>query len=200
MRKSLLPLFLIFALSLYFAASEFNQIVTIKSSAPELHTYGIVPALTLEGTDGKPFTENELRGRVSLVSFFFSSCEGPCPTLNAEIAKLQRENKTSPTLQFVSISIDPERDTPEVLKSYGAKLGADSSTWHFLRGDADTVSLLAKNGFMLGVGGSKPEDMYHSTKIALVDPELRIRGYFDSADQEALQKLRVAAQSLTPRR
>ncbi|MFN8389108.1 MAG: SCO family protein [Bdellovibrionota bacterium] len=169
-----------------------------KDAAAPLPVYGRVPAFRLVAEDQRSFDENALRGKVSIISFFFTSCQGPCPKLNAELAKVQRSFGGEPKLQLVSISIDPQHDTVDVLREYEKKLGANEETWHFLTGEEALIRELSRSGFKLGTGGGDVpgEDLFHSTKLTLVDSEGQIRGYYSSEDREAVEKLKSDASRL----
>ena len=118
--------------------------------------------------------------------------------LNAELAKVQRSFGGEPKLQLVSISIDPQHDTVDVLREYEKKLGANEETWHFLTGEEALIRELSRSGFKLGTGGGDVpgEDLFHSTKLTLVDSEGQIRGYYSSEDREAVEKLKSDASRL----
>lgn len=89
---------------------------------------------------------------------------------------------------MVSITVDPERDTPEVLARFAAGYGADPKRWYFLTGDNEAIQQLANKGFRLSAatGGAEDEPIIHSNRFVLVDRQARIRGYYDGTDEEAV--------------
>ena len=157
-----------------------------EESRSDIQVYGEVPEFHFVERSGQPFGLDQFRGKVSVVDFFFANCTGPCPMMSATIAELYREYAYSDKLQFVSLTVDPDRDTLAALNAYAARFGVDDRRWSFIRGSATEISNLCEKGFM--VSGELPG--MHSTKFILVDGEGRIRGYFDFDDPSHLKKLR----------
>lgn len=147
------------------------------------------PAFTLTDQDGQTLTNESLRGSVWIGAFIFTRCQGPCPRMTADMAALQ--SRLPAGVRLISISVDPDFDTPAVLKEYAKKVGADESRWRFLTGPRDQIVRLSR-GLMLGLSDTGGE-IVHSTRIVLVDREGKVRGYFDSADPAALGALVKAA-------
>lgn len=153
-----------------------------------------LPAFALVEADGHTLTGDDLRGRPWVADFIFTRCGGVCPAMTARMAALRRESPED--VVFVSITVDPAHDTPEVLGRYARHAGAGSG-WLFLTGERDALYRLAIEGFKLGVeevprerqpGGDGP--FLHSSHFVLVDRRGFIRGYYDSADEDALGRLR----------
>lgn len=145
---------------------------------------------TLTGIDGKPVSSESLKGKVWIASFFFSSCPGPCLELNRRISELQKEF-TDPRVKFVSITVDPETDTPAHLADYGRRLGADPNRWIFLTGDTQAIQDLSVKSFRVAMGAKSDDptaghQITHSSHLIVVDAEGKIRGYFS-----ALENVRV---------
>lgn len=135
--------------------------------------------------DGNSFSSSSLSGRVWLASFMFTNCQTVCPALNTVQAGLVKKY-AGKGLRFVSISTDPENDTPEAMKAYGARYGAQTGTWWMLRMPIDTVMKVATRGF--AVMAPEHPDM-HSTRFVLVDAKQQIHDYFDSADTAEVIRL-----------
>jgi protein SCO1/2 len=111
------------------------------------------------------------------------------------MAKLQQEYAHKTEIQFVSFTVDPERDTPEVLTAYAAKHQADAARWYFLTGRRNRIMRLIQDGFHLAVAtlpvDAAPSGMIpHSPRFVLVDKQSRIRGYYDSRDLESFARLK----------
>jgi len=163
--------------------------------AKELHTsaFDSLPTFrTVEpfsGVDhrGKPLLSSALRGHVWLGSFFFTRCETVCPALNTVQTGLQRSFGAS--VKFVSISSDPEFDTPSVMAEYATRYGARDGVWWFVNLPQDEMMRLASSS--LGLIPPASPDM-HSTRFVLVDTAMHVRGYYDSADTADMTKLRAA--------
>jgi protein SCO1/2 len=148
-----------------------------------------LPEWTLTSQDGRPFGSADLRGQVYVANFFFTSCTSVCPPLMAATRRLDdrlREGSERGIL-IVSVTVDPERDTPERLRQYAREMRIDTTRWTLLTGErADLVRLL-EGGFKVPVGvpetaGASPSlvDIAHSGKLVLVDRQGGIRGYYDS--------------------
>ncbi|MEW5975277.1 MAG: SCO family protein [Acidobacteriota bacterium] len=150
--------------------------------------YARLPEFVLTERSGRPLGLRDLSGKVWIADFIFTSCPGPCPRMSASMAALQKELGDAPDLRFVSISVDPDTDTPEVLAGYANRYGARPDRWFFLTGSKQDIHTLAKDGFL--VGGIE-NVMEHSTRFILVDRTGGIRGYYDSQDQEAVAALRA---------
>lgn len=154
-----------------------------------LPVLGQVPEFTLTDQTGAEFTRGSLDGKVWVAEFFFTSCMGPCPRMNAQFRKIQNETTDLPNVRLVSFTVDPEGDTPEVMAAYGKRFQADPARWRFLTGPVETLDALCDRAFHLGrVDG---EDYEHSTRFVLVDQQARIRGYYDSSNPEDVRKLIV---------
>jgi len=154
--------------------------------------YGNVGEFALTEASGKPVTLADLRGKVWIASFIFTHCGGSCPIMTHHLAKAQGELPARDDLKLVSISVDPDRDTPAVLTKYAAENRADRSRWLFLTGGKKEIQRLARDAFNLAVdatGGTTEEPIVHSSKLVLVDRTGAVRGYYDGLDVEVLHQL-----------
>ena len=102
--------------------------------------------------------------------------------MTSQMKQVQRAT----SIQMVSISIDPKRDTPQVLAAYARKFHADTNRWVFLTGSRETIQRLSRNVFMLG---DLDDTLQHSTRFVLVDGKARIRGFYDTSDPNSIPKL-----------
>jgi protein SCO1 len=140
-------------------------------------------ALTERG--GETVRRADLLGKVWVAAFGFTRCTGPCPQVSGTMARLQGELAGQPDVRLVSFSVDPEHDTPEVLREYAQRFGADPQRWWFLTGPREDMYRLIQESFHLAVQQSEGEarrpgqEVTHSFKVALVDRAGHIRGYFD---------------------
>ena len=166
----------------------------LRQDQIDLPRYASVPDLTFTNAEGKAVSLHDLKGKPWLLGFFFSSCKGVCPRVNHALeAKFPRLAKASPRLSLVSVSVDPERDTPERLKEYGRQFSFPAGAWHLLVGPENTLKELA-DGVLLGLPG-QPD--VHSTKVLLVDSELNVRGFYQALElEEELPQLLRALRAL----
>ncbi len=167
--------------------------VTPSPSYPPPAILGTAPEFDFIERSGKQLGSQMLRGRVWVVDFIFTHCAGPCPIMTATMARLQSAIEDLPDVRLVSISVDPDRDTPEVLAGYADRYGADKNRWLFLTGDLAAIKKVTVDGFKLG---SKDDPILHSDRFVLVDKAGRIRGYFDSMEEDVIDRLLAAIRVL----
>jgi protein SCO1/2 len=153
-------------------------------------SYGTVPSFQLTNQNGQPFGSPQLVGKIWIVDFVYTTCPGPCPMISSRMSELQKPlEKTD--VHLVSFSVDPEKDTPEVLRRYAERLQAEPGRWDFLTGSKSAIYKLSHDGFKLAVSdGSDAQGIpVHSTRMVLVDRHGQIRGYYDTTEPEAITKL-----------
>lgn len=173
-------------------------IMNTNSGDPsDIPTLGEVPEFALTNQSGVTVTQEVFRGGISVVDFIFTSCTSICPVMSGRMAYLQEILDDRERIRFVSVSVDPERDTPAVLTEYAERYGADPWRWTFLTGDRAVIYDLTRRGFHLGLETEGSEEIIHSQKFVLVDGELRIRGYYDSEDDDAMHRLVEDAETLS---
>jgi protein SCO1/2 len=166
-----------------------------------LQQYGSVPDFTLTERSGASMSLAQLRGKIWIADFIYTNCTDTCPLQTAMMAKLQDEYASKPEVQLVSITVDPERDTPQTLAHYAARYKADAARWFFLTGQRDRIIGLMQNGFHLSVaslpnGAEQGGMIPHSPRFVLIDKAARIRGYYDSRELEAFVRLKNDVESL----
>lgn len=184
-----------------------------EGALEKLEVYGRVPDFSLIERSGRRITLADLLGKVWVANFIYTQCTETCPLQSARVAKLQVEFEGEEDLRLVSITVDPERDTPAVLSRYAERYAADPIRWLFLTGDKRAIYHLAKEGFRLGV--VDPDDqaaagglsrwlapapalathgskglIIHSSRFVLVDRQARIRAYHLPDDEQSLERLR----------
>ena len=161
---------------------------TGEDTASSLAVHHRVPDFSLIDQRGTPIALSDLHGKIWVADFIFTRCVAACPLMTDKMKKLQEEFAES-SVDFVSFSVDPEYDTPDVLFQYANRFGIDGNGWFFLTGEKETIYHLTQDGFGLAIGQQESE-VLHSARFVLVDGLGRIRGYYDSNEDEALQKLR----------
>ena len=147
-----------------------------------------LPDFTLIDSSGRRVALNDLRGRVWVADFFFTYCAGPCPVMSRrmnELRQILKEEKMDDVVS-VSISVDPERDTPKVLAEHAEMLKAEPGKWLFMTGKKSQIYDLAIEGFKVVVADPEQADeqILHSTRFVLVDRQGRIRGYYKALDDD----------------
>ncbi len=165
-----------FTVPLYFFLSR--GLSTIYKQGKPL---GRVADFYLTESSGKTLRRADLIGRVWVADFIFTRCQGPCPIMSGKMAELQR--KLPSEVSFVSFSVDPEFDTPEVLRKYGQKYGAERGRWHLVTAKRSTIyEAIRKNFNLPGQGPDDEGGIVHSDRFVLVDRQGAIRGYYDGTD------------------
>ncbi len=161
-----------------------------------LQAFGAVPPFSFTERDGRQITLSDLKGKVWIVNFIYTNCPDTCPIQSARMRQIQEDFENEKDLRLVSITVDPTRDTTEVLSEYAKRFSADSTRWLFLTGKKDTIYKFAQEGFHLGAvelpHEKRPESgatHTHSPRFVLVDGEAQIRGYYVSTDAEAMKRL-----------
>lgn len=190
------PAFWVCVFTLLFA---FPLVFSIRRKLPPpLPVLATVPSFRLTDEHERPFTERDLREKVSIVGFFFSSCTTVCPMISGRMGVVQhRVRQLLGRVQLVSISVDPERDTPERLREYAASFHAREGVWRFVTGEQREIERVVVRGFRSAMGSAPPAhaghvdafDIVHGGHLVLVDPRGRIRGYYDASDAERMKQL-----------
>jgi protein SCO1 len=163
--------------------------------APEI--LGEIPDFTLTDASGAEVTRATLLGRIWVADFIFTRCTGVCPILSGRMASVEKllGGRGREDVALVSISVDPDYDTPEVLRRYASAYGADPIRWRFLTGPRASVHRLVAEGFHLAVALSNPgeaapgELVTHSDRLVLVDRLGRIRGYYHGTEDDVAGRL-----------
>lgn len=140
-----------------------------------------VPNFEFVNQNGDTISEDTYKGKVFLVEFFFTRCPTICIPMNQNLVMIQNTFKDNPDFGIASFSIDPEHDTPEVLKEYADRYGVTDPDWHMMTGDREDIYELANVGFNL-LAQENPEiegNFQHSGLFALVDQNGFIRSRKD---------------------
>ena len=173
-----------------------------KLFKPELATIGKVPEFSFVDQNGKTITDQDYKGKVYVVEFFFTTCPDICIIMTENMTKIQDEFFGNPNVGIASFTIDPTHDTPEVLKKYAQDKGITKPQWHLLTGPKEEIFKLSHEGFNLYVGEIPDTEggFEHSGFFALIDQEGNIRSrldengnpliYYDGLDLKNIQMLK----------
>ena len=123
--------------------------------------------------------------KITILSFVFTSCPDACPIMSENFSILQERFKDSDLIQFVSITVDPEYDSSDILEAFSEKY-SNNNNWYFLRGDINYISTLSEKGFFLSAS-LLPAG--HSTRFVLIDKQKNIRKYYEGTDDAAIMEL-----------
>lgn len=144
--------------------------------------------------DGKTFTEKDVEGKITIVEYFFTTCPGICKAMNANLSQVYRQIGGEKDVVILSHTVDPEDDSVQVLKAYAAKMGVHNGNWQFLTGNKVDLYRAARNDYLLSVedvpaAPGSAEDFIHTQYVALLDPQRRIRGFYDATDSASTRKM-----------
>jgi cytochrome oxidase Cu insertion factor (SCO1/SenC/PrrC family) len=162
-----------------------------------MDVFGATPTFNLTDQAGGSFSSMSLSGRVTLLDFVYTRCTDACPLLSATFQETQRkladDKSLASKVTLVSLSVDPQHDTPSVLAEYARQFKADASTWKMLTGDWDQVYDVV-TGFKVATRPQRPaadapapggSELTHTTRIIVIDPHLQVRAYLDGQDATA---------------
>ena len=151
---------------------------------------GRVAGFTLTNQDGQLETLADLSNHVWVADIIFTRCAGPCPRMTAQMKSLQDALPQNSTIKLVTLTTNPDNDTPAVMKKYGERFGADFNRWIFLTGTKSEIAGLARDSLKLGSVPVKPEDrkndadlFIHTTIFVIVDKHAQLRGVFETGGE-----------------
>jgi protein SCO1 len=179
------------------SAPALTQDIETSPDSSGLPSLFPAPKFSLTNQDEQPFTSDTLAGKPYIAAFMFTNCTTACPMMAGRMVSLQKI--APPGVRFVSFTVDPERDTPAVLKTYLTKFNADPNRWTYLTGPVPAMQAV-ETGFHVRLPKPPPDSipndatdpmlsLPHSDRFMLVDAKGNVRGIYDSKDETAMQKL-----------
>jgi len=168
--------------------------------APAAHR---ISEFSLLSQTGAPFTDQDLTGRVHIASFIYTRCSAVCPTLVANLRRVDRA-VAGPALRFVAYSVTPDLDTPNVLADFGREHSLDPARWILVTGDRSQIYRLARESYFadddrIRATIAEPGAFLHTEKVVLVDRDGRLRGVYDATQGFEMDKLIEDVRRLLPR-
>jgi len=178
--------FLLFVLAVAMGYSMWQA--SVRRDVEQLPVIRAVPEFALTDQNGQTVTNADFRGKIWIADFIFTRCAGPCPLMTARMLEMQKALVKTPEVKLVSVTVDPEYDTPEVLKAYAEANFADPERWKFLTGDKAVIEKLVTEGFMqhLSEEGGEP---VHGTMFLIVDGNGMVRSARMLEDPELIPKV-----------
>ncbi|PWU06892.1 MAG: SCO family protein [Verrucomicrobia bacterium] len=168
----------------------------VSAGLAPLDYYGAAPEFRLINQDEKEIRLENLKGVVWIVDFIFTRCQGPCPLLSARMAQLGEAVKVDKGIKLVSVTVDPEHDTPQVLKEYAKRFAANPQQWTFLTGSKDKIEAFMVKGMLQPIIRAPTEGLIHSTQLVLVDSQGQIRAFRDGTSPQTVAQLLTDIRSL----
>ena len=163
----------------------------VDSSLQHIKKYHKIAPFSLINQNGLNITDNDYSNKIYVADFFFTTCPSICPKMTANMGLIQEVIRTDNQVLLLSFSVTPEIDSVAQLKRYAIEKGVIDSKWNLLTGDKKEIYELARKSYLAvktsGDGGE--HDMIHTENFILVDPEQRIRGFYDGTDTTAMDEL-----------
>ena len=146
---------------------------------------------SLTNQNGKTITHNDFGGKIYVADFFFTTCPSICITMTDNLLKVQEKIRNNPNVMLLSHSVTPEIDSVTQLKKYAVEKGVIDQKWHLVTGDKKVIYELARKSYLAVKedwdGGDF--DMIHTENFILIDPQRRVRGFYDGTDSEEIKRL-----------
>lgn len=151
--------------------------------------FHIVPDFKLTDENGNPVSFKNFEGKIVVAGFFYTHCPSVCTTIMANMDSLAEASAKSKLVSFISVTVDPARDTPPALKDYAKKFTAPKDKWLFLTGDTTSIYLFARQGLLVNALKVDKDNFIYSDQLILLDSHRRIRGYYAGASATEVQRL-----------
>ena len=163
----------------------------VDSTVQHVKRFHKIKDFSLVNQNGEKVTNENYRDKIYIADFFFTTCQGICPIMKENMIILQDKYKDDDQVYLLSHTVTPEIDTKEVLKKYSLEKGVIDSKWNLVTGDKKQIYNLARKSYLVAedIEESKLFEMIHTENFVLVDPERRIRGFYDGTDQESMNAL-----------
>jgi len=164
----------------------------------ELRTKGkdhYIADFDLMNQDGEAFSSKSVSKKIWVVEYFFASCMGICPIMNEQMKRIQSAYYSDTNVVILSFTVDPENDTPKVLKEYANAHESAAGKWFFLTGNKESIYKLARKSFFLlkpaeaKNQGDVGSDFIHTNNFVLIDENKQIRGYYDGTNRNEVDEL-----------
>lgn len=189
-RKSLfyIGFFTVLVFGFYFVMTRITDL-----GKPQLPVLNNVMPFQFTRQDGMSITEKDVKGRVYVAEYFFTTCKGICPKMNRNMADVYKQLKQEKEFMVLSHTVDPDTDSVPVLKKYADSIGADPSNWWFLTGSKEDLYRTARESYILDdpKNSSKnvSDQFLHTQFFALVDREGRVRGIYDGLKKDEVAQM-----------
>ena len=163
----------------------------VDSTIQHVKKFHRIADFELINQNGKTVTQENFNGKIYVADFFFTTCPTICISMTDNLLKVQKEIQNNPNILLISHSVTPKIDSVTQLKKYAIEKGINDKKWHLVTGDKKEIYKLARKSYLAvkdeGDGG--PFDMIHTENFILVDPDKRIRGFYDGTDSKEIKRL-----------
>ena len=162
----------------------------VDTTLQHVKKYHQIADFSLVNQLGDTITQKTFEGRIFVADFFFTTCATICPIMTEHMGQIQRKIKNDPDILLLSHTVTPEIDTVAQLKRYADKKGVIPGKWHLVTGDKKEIYDLARKSYLVAKDQPySPYDLVHTENFVLIDPQRRIRGFYDGTDPAAIESL-----------
>ena len=163
----------------------------VDSTLQHVKKYHRIANFRLTNQNGHIVTQQDYENKIYVADFFFTTCPSICPIMTDNMGYVQSQILDDPNVKLLSFSVTPEIDSVPQLKKYALEKGVKDEKWNLLTGDKKEIYTLARKSYFVAKedGDGGPHDMIHTENFVLIDPDKRIRGYYDGTDRAAMQTL-----------
>ena len=162
----------------------------VDSSLQHIKKFHKIANFSLFKQSGKKITLDNYNDKIFVADFFFTKCPSICPIMTDNMLELQKKIIADDSVMIISFSVDPKNDTVEQLNNYAKEKGIDQKKWNLLTGDKNKIYDLARKSFFVAELDNKDDnEIIHTENFVLVDPDKRIRGYYDGTNIDEVLKI-----------
>jgi protein SCO1/2 len=182
-------------LATVFILYSYNQFDGHKKSLPVYGNEGHkVEAFAFTNQDGKTVTQEDVKGKIYVVEYFFTTCKGICPKMNENMTKVYETFRGNDDVKILSHTVDPLEDSVPTMKAYSLRFDADSKQWMFLTGDKKELYDMARTSYLVTAADDTAvvdieDDFIHTDRFILVDRDGRIRGQYEGTNVGSVNQL-----------
>ena len=161
----------------------------VDSTMQHVKRYHRISSFSLKNQNGETVTEKNYENKIYVADFFFTTCPGICIDMTRNMLKIQKKTINNPNIMLLSFSVTPKIDSVAQLKKYALEKGINDSKWNLLTGDKKQIYKLARESYFVVKEGQGNNSMIHTENFVLIDPDKRIRGFYDGTNDEEIQVL-----------
>ena len=161
----------------------------VDSTMQHVKRYHRISSFSLKNQNGETITEKNYDNKIYVADFFFTTCPGICIDMTRNMLKIQKKIIDNPDIMLLSFSVTPKIDSVAQLKKYALEKGINDSKWNLLTGDKKQIYRLARESYFVVKEGQGINSMIHTENFVLIDPDKRIRGFYDGTDDEEIIEL-----------
>jgi len=161
----------------------------VDSTLQHVKRYHRISSFSLKNQNGETITEKNYDNKIYVADFFFTTCPGICIDMTRNMLKIQKEILDNPNIMLLSFSVTPKIDSVAQLKKYALEKGIKDSKWNLLTGDKKQIYRLARESYFVVKEGQGINSMIHTENFVLIDPDKRIRGFYDGTNDEEILEL-----------